>query len=330
MNILIVGATGQLGFTICQKLIDSGTGHSVFATHRKSSNTSALKELSGIQIRLLDLTDSKTFASAIQGIDAVIITANTATPSQKSDSFKDVDEKGVIGLIETAKASNVKQIIYVSALPFEKGDDKVPLSQAKRAVEKHLEKSGLNYTVIQPTAFMEVYFPFFGSTVPLKGLKVSTVKRPFKFSNNFFAGIKNDIEQKNRFNVIGKGDKKNAYISIENVADFCIAAIDNSKASKKTIQIGGPEPMTPLEVKAIFEELYGKQLKVKATPPFVIKLMSKILPISNKAAGNIMAMNYAISISDSVPPNIQKTASEFGVNLINPKEFLSHKFHAHA
>lgn len=327
MNILIVGATGQLGFTICQKLIDSGTGHSVFASHRKSSNTSALRELSGIQTRLLDLSDSKTFASSLQGIDAVIITANTATPSQKSDSFKDVDEKGIIGLIDAAKTANVKQIIYVSALPFEKGDDKVPLSQSKRAVEKHLKSSGLNYTIIQPTAFMEVYFPFFGSTVPLRGLKVSTVNRPFKFSNNFFAGIKNDIEQKNKFNVIGKGDKKNAYISIENVADYCIAAIDNPKASKNTLQIGGPEPMTPLEVKEIFEELYGKQLKVKATPPFVIKLMSKILPISNKAAGNIMAMNYVISTSDSVPPNSQQTATEFGVNLIHPKEFLSQKFY---
>lgn len=326
MNILIVGATGQLGFTICQKLIDTGKGHSVFASHRKSSNISALKELSGIQTRLLDLTDPKTFTSAIQGINVVIITANTATPSQKSDSFKDVDEKGVIGFIDAAKATNVKQIIYVSTLPFEKDDDKIPLSQAKRAVETHLKDSGLNYTIIQPTAFMEVHFPFFGSSVPLRGLLVSTVHRPFKFSNKFFAGIKNDIEQKNTFNVIGKGDKKNAYISIENVADFCIAAIDNPKASKNTLQIGGPEPMTPLDVKGIFEELYGKQLKVKATPPFVIKLMSKILPLSNKAAGNIMAMNYVISTSDSIPPNNQKTASEFGVKLIHPKDFLWQKF----
>lgn len=325
MNILIVGATGQLGFTICQKLIDSGTGHSVFASHRKSSNTSALKELSGLHTRFLDLTDATTFTSAIQGIDVIIITANTATPSKKSDSFKDVDEKGVIGLIDFSKTEKVKQIIYVSALPFEKDDDKVPLSQAKRAVEKHLKNSSLNYTIFQPTAFMEVHFPFFGSTVPLRGLKVSTVHRPFKFSNDFFSGIKDDIEQKNTFNVIGKGDRKNAYISIDNVADFCIAAIDNPKATKRTIPIGGPEPLTPLDIKEIFEALYGKQLKVKATPPFVIKLMSKILAIFNKAAGNILTMNYSGSTNDSIPENIHKTAAEFGVNLIHPKDFLKQK-----
>jgi uncharacterized protein YbjT (DUF2867 family) len=274
----------------------------------------------------LDLTDATTFPSCLTGIDVVIITANTATPSQKSDSFKDVDEKGVIALIDAAKAVRVQQVIYVSALPFENRDSKVPLSQAKRAVEKHLKNSGLNYTIIQPTAFMEVYFPFFGSTIPLRGLKVSTVNRPFEFSNKFFAGIKNDIELKNTFNVIGKGDKKNAYISIENVADFCIAAIDNSKASKKTLQIGGPEPLTPMDIKNIFEELYGKPLKVKTTPPFVIKLLSKIFSVSNKAAANIMAMNYAIASADSIPTNSLKTAEEFGVNLIHPKGFLSKKF----
>ncbi|SMD45373.1 Uncharacterized conserved protein YbjT, contains NAD(P)-binding and DUF2867 domains [Aquiflexum balticum DSM 16537] len=326
MNILIVGASGQLGFTICQKLIDSGTGHSVFASHRKSSNTSALKELSGLHTRFLDLTDATTFASAIQGIDVIIITANTATPSKKSDSFKDVDEKGVMALIDAVKAARVQQVIYVSALPFENRDSKVPLSQAKRAVEKHLKNSGLNYTIIQPTAFMEVYFPFFGSTIPLRGLKVCTVNRPFEFSNKFFAGIKNDIELKNTFNVIGKGDKKNAYISIDNVADFCISVIDNSKASKKTLQIGGPEPLTPMDIKNIFEELYGKPLKVKTTPPFVIKLLSKVFSVSNKAAANIMAMNYAIATADSIPPNSLKTAEEFGVNLIHPKGFLSQKF----
>lgn len=326
MNILIVGATGQLGFTICQKLIDLGTGHSVFASHRKSSNISALKELSGLHTRFLDLTDATTFASAIQGIDVIIITANTATPSKKSDSFKDVDEKGVMALIDAAKAARVQQVIYVSALPFENRDSKVPLSQAKRAVEKHLKNSGLNYTIIQPTAFMEVYFPFFGSTIPLRGLKVCTVNRPFEFSNKFFAGIKDDIELKNTFNIIGTGDKKNAYISIDNVADFCIAAIDNPKASKKILQIGGPEPLTPLDIKDIFEELYGKPLKVKATPPFIIKLLSKILSLSNKAAGNIMAMNYAIATADSIPPDSMQTAEEFGVNLIHPKGFLSQKF----
>lgn len=326
MNILIVGATGQLGYTICRKLTESNTNHAVIAAHRKSSDPNTLKKLHDVKTRLLDLNDPTTFGPALQQIEVVISTANTATPTQKSDSFKKVDEQGTIRLIDAAKAANVKQFIYVSALPFANGDETVPLSQAKRIVENHLKGSGIIYTIIQPTAFMEVYFPFFGSTVPLRGAAVNTVSRPFKFSNDFFAGIKNDIEQKGIFNVIGKGDRKNAFVSIENVADFCVAAIDNPKAKNQIIPIGGPEALTPLDVKQIFESIYSKPLKVKSTPPFIIKLMSKILPLFNPAAGNIMALNYAVANNDAIVPNMHKTAKDFGVDLISSREFLQQKF----
>lgn len=326
MKILIAGATGQLGYTICRKLSESNLDHTVIATHRKSSDPNTLKKLHDVKTRLLDLNDPNTFGPALQQIDAVISTANTATPTQKSDSFKKVDEQGTIRLIDAAKAANVKQFIYVSALPFANGDETVPLSQAKRVVENHLKRSGLTYTIIQPTAFMEVYFPFYGSTVPLRGAEVNTVSRPFKFSNVFFAGIKNDIEQKGVFNVIGKGDRKNAFISIDNVADFCVAAIDNPKAQNQIIPIGGPEALTPLDVKQIFGSLLNKPLKVKSTPPFIIKLMSKILPLFNPAAGNIMALNYAVANNDAIVPDMRKTAKDFGVDLISSREFLQKKF----
>lgn len=326
MNILIIGATGQLGFTIVQKLSAQKTSHSVFAGHRKTSNIKPLEKLPNVDFRLVDLLDSNTFGAGLNEIDIIVSTATTATPTQKGDGLKNTDESGTMALIDAAKAAGVKQFIYVSALPFSQWETTVPLSRAKRRVESHLKQSGLSYTIIQPTAFMEVYFPFFGTTVPLRGSVVNTVSRPFKFSNDFFAGIKNDIEQKETFNVIGKGDRKNAFISIDNVADFCVAAIDNPKAINRTIEIGGPEGLSPLDIKKIFEKLYGKPLKTKSTPPFVIRLMSKILPLFNPAAGNIMALNYAVANNDAIPRDMQKTAEEFNIKLIHPEEFLRKKF----
>lgn len=330
MNILIIGATGQLGFTIVRKLSEQKTSHSIFAGHRRTSNIKPLEKLPNVNFRLVDLLDSKTFGTGLEEIDIIVTTATTATPSQKGDNLNKTDESGTMALIDAAKASGIKQFIYVSALPFSKWENTVPLSRAKRRVENHLKRSGLAYTIIQPTAFMEVYFPFFGTTVPLRGAEVNTVSRPFKFSNDFFAGIKNDIEQKETFNVIGKGDRKNAFVSIENVADFCIASMDNPKAINRIIEIGGPEGLSPLDIKKIFEQLYGKPLKIKSTPPFVIRLMSKILPLFNPAAGNIMALNYAVANNDAIPKDMQKTAEEFNIKLIHPEEFLRQKFELEA
>ncbi|GMQ24094.1 SDR family oxidoreductase [Algoriphagus sp. oki45] len=326
MNILIVGSTGQLGYTIVRKLSESKNSHSIFAGHREKSNTNPLEKLPNVDFRLLDLLDHNTFRAALKGMDILICTATTATPTQKGDDLKRTDEEGIKALIDASKEAGVKQFIYVSALPFSQLEETVPLSRAKRQVENHLKASGLTYTILQPTAFMEVYFAFFGTTLPLRGTEVNTVSRPFKFSNDFFAGIKNDIEQKGTFNIIGKGDRKNAFISVENVADFCIASIGNPKAFDRTLEIGGPEGLSPLEVKGIFEKLYNKPIKVKSTPPFVIRMMSKILPLFNPAAGNIMALNYAVANNDALPKAMQQTAEEFGVSLIHPEEFLRKKF----
>lgn len=327
MNILIVGATGQLGYTITKKLAAKKGGFKLFASHRKTSQTAPLKKLEGVGLREIELSQPETIKQGLKDIDIVICTANTAVPTQKSDNFKNIDEKGVIELIDEAKKQNIQQFIFVSALPFTKWDDKVPLTKAKRAVEKHLMNSGLNYTILQPTAFMEVYFPYMGTELTMNHSEVNTIQRPFKFANDFYNGIRRSMEEKNTINIIGKGDAKCSYISLENVADFCVNAVDNTKAYRKVITIGGPDVLSAIEVKGLFEKVYQKPLKVKSTPPFVMRMMSGILSPFNKAASNIMAMNYVMATSDAIVPDMDKKSAEFGVDLISAEKFLMGKAH---
>jgi len=324
MKILVVGATGQLGYAICRKLSQSDQDFKVSGSYRKTSDSAPLKKLPGVNLELLDLLDPGTFEPALKNKDVLIITAATATPTQKADNFKDVDTLGVKKLIDQAAKNKLSQIIYVSAFPFS-GKVNAALAKAKMEVEQHLKKSGVPYTIIQPTAFMEVYFPFFGTELPLKGEVVSTVKRPFKFSNNFFNGIKDDMEKKGKFNIIGDGDKKCSYISLENVADYCVNAIGHQEAINKTIAIGGPEILSPLEVKELFEKVYGKNLSLKKTPSGVIKVMGKVFNLFNPAAANIFAMNYHMASHDYLAPNANDTAKKYGVKLITAKDFIASK-----
>ncbi len=95
MKILVVGATGQLGYTIVKKLIQ--TTNEVYAFHRKSSNIAPLKKLKGLNLVEGDLIDPDSLEKAVKGMEVVISTANTATPVHPDDSFKDVDLKGLCG-----------------------------------------------------------------------------------------------------------------------------------------------------------------------------------------------------------------------------------------
>lgn len=326
MNLLIVGATGQLGYTIAEKLRQSS--HSVFALYRDSSNTKPLEELGFVKFRKGDLRDPASIASALQDIEVVICTANTAIPTQKNDHFHNVDKTGVQHLIDEAKKQAVKHFIYVSVLPFQKWDSLVPLSRAKRYIEKHLQHAGIPFTIFQPTAFMDVHFAFFGTELPLAGAKVSTVKRPFGFANQFFDGIKSYIPEKGLFNLVGSGKQRIQYISIDTTAEFCVHAIGKPEAMQRIIPIGGPEAISPLEVKAIFEEAYQKPLTVKSAPPAVMRIMSLVHSPFNINAANILAMNYAGAMHDSLVPDAQRTAGEFGVKLQSAREFIQEKMNA--
>jgi uncharacterized protein YbjT (DUF2867 family) len=323
MNVLIVGATGQLGRAIAAKLQDSP--HQVFALHRATSNLEPLRELPNLTLREGDLRQPLSIEKALEGIDVLICTANAVVPTQKGDTFKSVDIDGVKRLIEAAKAVPVKQFIYTSALPFDHVDRHVPLCRAKRHIERMLQASGLTYTIFQPTAFMDVHFAFMGTDLPLRGAKAASIERPFRFMNNFFNGIRDDMAAKGRFNFVGNGERKCSYISIDDTAEFHVKAVDNPKAFHRVIPIGGPENLSPLEVKSRFEAAYQKPLTPKSTPAGVMKVLSKIMAPFNIHAANIFAINYAGASVDNVAPNAVETAREFGVTLTSASAFIEEK-----
>ncbi|MCB9282626.1 MAG: SDR family oxidoreductase [Lewinellaceae bacterium] len=322
MKVLIVGSTGQLGFTIAQKL--SQTSHQVLAFHRSSSDTSALKKLPAITLVQGDLLEPDTLKPALKDVDVVISTANAAVPSRKEDNFKN-DVLGHRNLIQAAKEAGVKQFIFTSAISFGQFDRSIPLFRSKRQTEADLAASGIPYTVFQPSNFMDIYFAFFGTELPLQGVPVASLKRPFKFMNSFFDGVRNDMKEKDTFDVIGKGDQPTSFISVDNVADFHVQAIDHPGAINRFVPIGGPEQLTALDVKAIFEEVYGKELKVKSTPAAMIGLMSKVMSPFNINAANILATQYAGTKIPGIVPNAQEAADEFGVQLTSAHAFLMEK-----
>jgi len=323
MKILIVGATGQLGYAILQKL--RTTPHRLTAMYRDPSHPAVIDSIDDVNWVHGDLLDTEQMKEIVRGHDVIISTANAASPANKKDTIQKVDTQGVQHLIDRALEAGVGHFIYTSVNPYPPNSIKIPLSIAKMATESHLIDSGLDYTIIRPATFMDVYFPFFGSDLPLRGNLINTIERPFEFSNNFFKKIRHDIDKKNQFNIIGNGGQKHSYISIDNVADFHVKAIDHPSARRKILTIGGPEPLSPLEIKEIFESLLGKSLTIKSTPPFIIKGLSKVLGIFNPPAGNIMALNYASAQHDCIIRNANQIAQEFQVTLQSAHTFLKEK-----
>jgi uncharacterized protein YbjT (DUF2867 family) len=86
----------------------------------------------------LDYGDPTTFAPALAGIEAVYLASPGDAPAEPEMRF-----------VDAARQAGVRRVVKLSAMGVENVD--VPL----RRVEKHIEASGLEWTFLRPTWFMQ-------------------------------------------------------------------------------------------------------------------------------------------------------------------------------
>src|SRR5438552_18086288 len=152
---LIVGATGLLGSEICRRLCASGK--TVRALVRPTADPTKLETLKSLGATLFqgDLKDRSSLEVACWGVTALISTASSTLSRQAGDSIQSVDLEGQIQLIDAARAAGIGHFVFISFPNVANLD--FPLQTAKRTVERYLRESGLTYTVLRPTFFMEVW-----------------------------------------------------------------------------------------------------------------------------------------------------------------------------
>lgn len=234
--ILVIGATGLLGSEICRRLRERG--ESVRALARKTSDDAKVQRLKSLGAEVVqgDLKDPASLAAACRGVATVISTATTTLTRQPDDSIVGVDQDGQLQLVDAARRAGVAQFIYVSY----SGNLEVacPLHTAKRAVERHLRESGMTYTILRPSVFMEVWLS------PALG---------FDFSNG-------------KARLFGSGQRPISWISLGDVAEFAVRCVGHAAARNAVIELGGPEALSPNEVVRTFEDVTGRQFTTERVP----------------------------------------------------------------
>lgn len=234
--ILVVGSTGLLGREICGKLLDRG--RSVRALVRSTSNQDVVKSLKslGAEVAVGDLKDRPSLDAACRNVKTVISTASSTLSRQQGDSIDSVDRQGQINLIDAATKAGVRRFIFIS-FNHEKAAA-CALKEAKSGAEQHLIKSGMEYTIIRPSVFMEVWLS------PALGFDQANGKAT----------------------VYGSGKNPISWISLFDVAAFAVESVDNPAARNRVMEIGGPEAISPLEVVSIFEKTTGRRFEIQHVP----------------------------------------------------------------
>src|SRR5689334_21287718 len=152
--VLVVGATGFLGTEICNQLLASGK--KIKALVRKNSDQAKIQQLQGRGIETVtgDLKDPASLLSACKNVGAVISTASSTLSRQEGDSIETVDRQGQLNLVDAASKSQVEKFVFISFLETKQS---FPLQDAKREVEQRLLESKMNYSILRPSFFMEIW-----------------------------------------------------------------------------------------------------------------------------------------------------------------------------
>ena len=191
----------------------------------------------GAQARPGDLKDRASLEAAVKGVDTVITTA-TASQRGGEDTLTSVDLQGTLSLIEAAQAAGVRRFVYTSAMGAAEGHP-VPLFNIKGTCAAALERSGMDYVILTPSVFMEIWI---GTVVgiPLMAHQPITL--------------------------IGQGDHRHNFVSEADVAAFALAALGNSRMVNQRIDIGGLASYTWTEIVTAVGQAMGAPLPVQYLP----------------------------------------------------------------
>jgi uncharacterized protein YbjT (DUF2867 family) len=149
MNILIVGANGQIGRHLIEKVAE--TEHKSVAMVRKEEQADALKKLGADEVVIGDL--EKDFSHAFKGVDCVIFTAGSGGHTGADKTIL-IDLWGAIKTIELAKEHKISRFLLVSSMNADTPDTGIESMKhyfvAKKLADDHLRSSGLDYTIVRP------------------------------------------------------------------------------------------------------------------------------------------------------------------------------------
>jgi len=285
--ILVVGATGLLGRDICRRL--RAAGKPVRALVRRTADRAKVDELerSGATLVRGDLKDRASLDAACRGMDTVITTASTTVSRQEGDSIQTVDQEGQMRLVDAAKAAGVTRFLYVS---YSHGIDvDCPLATAKRAVEDHVKQSGMTYTILAPSVFMEIWLS------PALGFDAANAQA----------------------RIYGSGTNPISWISLGDVAQFVVLALDHPAARNAILELGGPAAISPLEVVRAFEQTGGRPFTVEHVPEEALR--AQRTAATDPLQQSFAALMLAYALGNSI--DMRSTLKTFPVPLVSVKEY---------
>jgi uncharacterized protein YbjT (DUF2867 family) len=226
-TILSYGATGVQGGPVAKRLLEAG--HAVRTVVRNPERAQSLQGM-GLEVLKGDLGDPASLERASTGVDAVfLILPLGGNPVEFAHNA-----------IRAAKQAGVSYIVLDTSGQTPKAPTGSPMMDYRLALEAELRASEIPSVIVRPTSYMENFLGPWALPAIRDG---NTVAYPVP------------------------ADHRVSWISAEDAAALCVAALERPELAGRTFDVGGPEALTGARIAESFSRALGREVRYEAITP---------------------------------------------------------------
>lgn len=216
-TILITGSTGNVGSQVVKQL--SKFKNDIRAAVQSKNRAHAIKN-SRAHLIEMDFNRPETFEMALEGVQKLFL-LTPFVPNMVEISAS---------LLDAAKKAKVKHIVKQSAFGSDNQASEITMNRLHRQVEEIIESSGIHYTFLRPTSFMQNYLGYVDS---------------IKSQGIFYAPL---------------ADSKSSFVDVRDIAAVAVEALAHDGHENKAYNITGPLAVSNYDIAHILSKITGREI----------------------------------------------------------------------
>jgi len=255
-RILVTGATGSQGMPVARQLLDAGFDVRLLTRRPERAAELTARGAHAVQG---DLGDRTAVHAALQGVDGVfLLVPFFADPAAGLAYGRHV--------IDAAREHGVRLLVWnpTGEIPAEVTGN--PAIDLRLTVLRYLERSGVPYIVLQPTAYME---------------------------NLLGPWTRDEVTAQDTFAYPTPNAVSMQWIATDDVASFVVYAFRHPELAPLNVKISGPERLNGDGVAQRFSRALGRPITFRPMPPqeFGMKL-ERVAPGMGQGATRAYELAY--------------------------------------
>lgn len=244
----------------------------------------------GAEIFIGDLRRESDIRKACQDVRYII-----SAHGSGSNGASSLDYRANIDLIDEAKASGVEHFVFISVLGCDRGYEDAPTFKAKAAVEKYLQASGLNYTILRPSGFASNLLP-----------------------------LAERFRQTGFYLLIGDPQSRSSIVSTDDLAKIAVQAPTLEAAKNQIFAVGGPEILKREDIPRIFGRVFHREPILINPPLLAFDGLRGALGFVNRDAATALGTLRTLLANEffCTPAEINRLEAVFDLKLESLESFL--------